>query len=180
MVIPIATGTLGKIPKRLLKGQKELELRGQVRTTQTTILLRSARTRRLKETYCHLNSIKNPSAKAGVKISQRRIIIIIIIIMSCRQHGYPWPSLATSLYHSSLLAGLQGNIPYPQIAAVFIFEPVVRLLLGHMRGSIGEHHWWVRLCLSSSGNLLSFLLRCGTRPYERGTQWDSNSLVWVC
>ena len=29
----------------------------------------------------------------------------------------------------------------------------------------------------SSGNLLSFLLRCGTRPYKRGTQWDSNSLV---
>ena len=29
------------------------------------------------------------------------------------------------------------------------------------------------------GNLLSFLLRCGTRPYERGTQWDSNSLVLV-
>ena len=28
-----------------------------------------------------------------------------------------------------------------------------------------------------SGNLLSFLLRCGTRPYERGTQWDLNSLV---
>ena len=26
-------------------------------------------------------------------------------------------------------------------------------------------------------NLLSILLRCGTRPYERGTQWDSNSLV---
>ena len=25
------------------------------------------------------------------------------------------------------------------------------------------------------GNLLSFLLRCGTRPYERGTQWDINS-----
>ena len=28
----------------------------------------------------------------------------------------------------------------------------------------------------NNGNLLSFLLRCGTRPYERGTQWDSNSL----
>ena len=25
----------------------------------------------------------------------------IIIIISCRQHGYPWPSLATSSYHSS-------------------------------------------------------------------------------
>ena len=33
-------------------------------------------------------------------------IYIIIIIKSCRQHGYPWPSLATSLYHSSPLAGL--------------------------------------------------------------------------
>ena len=29
----------------------------------------------------------------------------------------------------------------------------------------------------TGGNLLSFLLRCGTRPYEGGTQWDSNSLV---
>ena len=28
-----------------------------------------------------------------------------------------------------------------------------------------------------SSNLLSFLLRCGTRPYEWGTQWDSNSPV---
>ena len=24
------------------------------------------------------------------------------------------------------------------------------------------------------GNLLNFLLRCGTRPYERGTQWGSS------
>ena len=28
-----------------------------------------------------------------------------------------------------------------------------------------------------SCNLLSFLLRCGTRTYEWGTQWNSNSLV---
>ena len=40
------------------------------------------------------------------------IILIIIIIMSCRQHGYPWPSLATPPYRSSLLAGLQGYIPW--------------------------------------------------------------------
>ena len=31
--------------------------------------------------------------------------------------------------------------------------------------------------LRGCGNLLSILLRCSTRPYERGTQWDSNSLV---
>ena len=74
---------------------------------------------------------------------------IIIIIMSCRQHGYPWPSLATS-YHSSPLAGLLGYIPYPHTAAVCMFELVVLLLLGHMRGSIGVHYWWVRPCFSSS------------------------------
>ena len=36
--------------------------------------------------------------------------------------------------------------------------------------------FWLYMTLQY-GNLLSFLLRCGTRPYERGTQWDSNSLV---
>ena len=36
---------------------------------------------------------------------------IIIIIISCHRHGYPWPSLATSPYRSSPLAGLQGLHP---------------------------------------------------------------------
>ena len=39
------------------------------------------------------------------------VIILIIIIMSCHQHRYPWPSLATSPYHSSLLAGSSGLHP---------------------------------------------------------------------
>ena len=52
---------------------------------------------------------------------------IIIIIMSCRKHGYPWPSLATSPYGSSPLAGLQDYFPYPHIAAVCMFEVVVLL-----------------------------------------------------
>ena len=29
--------------------------------------------------------------------------------MLCRRHGYPWPSLATSPYRSSPMAGLQGH-----------------------------------------------------------------------
>ena len=62
--------------------------------------------------------------------------------MSCRQHGYPWPSLATSPYHSSPPAGLQGYILCPHIVAVCKFELVVLLLLGHMWGSIGVHHLW--------------------------------------
>ena len=49
--------------------------------------------------------------------------------------------------------------------------------------------WWIRKGeyeeaekeeRRKSCNLLSFLLRCGTRPYEWGTQWVSNSLVKVC
>ena len=62
--------------------------------------------------------------------------------MSCRLHGYPWPSLATSPYRSSPLAGLQGYISYPHIAAVCMFELVVLHLLGHMWGSKGVHHLW--------------------------------------
>ena len=74
----------------------------------------------------------------------------IIIIMSCNQHGYSWPSLATSPYRSSPLAGLQGYIPYSHRAAVCMFELVVLLLLGHMWGSIGVHHLWARPYFSSS------------------------------
>ena len=71
---------------------------------------------------------------------------------SCRaaSHGYPWASLATSAYRSLPLAGLQGYIPYPHIAAVCMFELVVLLLPGHMWRSIGVHNLWVRPCFSSS------------------------------
>ena len=77
-------------------------------------------------------------------------IYIYLIIMLCRQHGYPWPFLITSSYHSSPLAGLQGYIPYPHRAAICIFELTVLLLLSHMWGSIGVHHLWARPCFSSS------------------------------
>ena len=60
--------------------------------------------------------------------------------MSCRRYGYPWPSLAPSPYCSSPLADLQGDIPYPHIAAVCMFELVVLPLPGHMWVSIGVHH----------------------------------------
>ena len=98
----------------------------------------------------------NPSMEflLGVEIllanNYNFIIIIIIIIMLFRRQGYPWPSLATSSYRSSPLAGLQGYIPYPHIATGCMFELVVLLLPGHMWGSIGVHHLWARLCFSSS------------------------------
>ena len=74
----------------------------------------------------------------------------IIIIMSRRQRGYPWPSLATSPYHSSPPAGLQGYILCPHIVAVCMFVLVVPLLHIHMWGSTGVHRLWARPCFSSS------------------------------
>ena len=53
--------------------------------------------------------------------------------MSCRQHGYPWPSLATSPYHSSPPAGLQGYMLCPRIVTVCNFELVVLLLHGQRK-----------------------------------------------
>ena len=77
-------------------------------------------------------------------------IFCVIIIMSCRQHGYPWPSLATFPYRSSPPAGLLGYILCPHIAAVCKFGLVILLLLGHMWGSIGVRHLRARPCFSSS------------------------------
>ena len=85
-------------------------------------------------------------------------IYIYIIIMLCRQHGYPWPSLATSPYHSSPPAGLQSYILCPHIAAVCKFGLVVLLLLGLMWGSIGVHHLRARPCFSSSVLRVWFVL----------------------
>ena len=74
----------------------------------------------------------------------------IFIIMSCHRHEYPWPSLATSSNRSSLPAGLQDYIPYPHIAALCVFEVVVRLLPGNMWGYIGVNHLCARPCFSNS------------------------------
>ena len=99
--------------------------------------------------YIYITLIKD-SYQMCTKENSFKSTIIIIIIMSCRQHGYPWPSLTTSPYYSSPLAGLQGYILCPHIAAVCKFELVVLLLLGHMWGSIGVHHLWARPCFSRS------------------------------
>ena len=42
-MIPIVVSAHGTIPKGLLNGQENLEIRGQVETIQTTALLRLAR-----------------------------------------------------------------------------------------------------------------------------------------
>ena len=59
------------------------------------------------------------------------------------------------------------------------FVLLVSLLLSFKRNKVYFFIFFSSLFSDSeffcNGNLLSFLLRYGTRPYERGTQWDSNS-----
>ena len=58
-VIPVVVGVLGTIPKGLVKGLEDLEIRGQVETIQTTALLRLARIlRRVLETWGNLLSLR--------------------------------------------------------------------------------------------------------------------------
>ena len=65
-MIPIVVGVLGIIPKGLVKGLEDLEIRRLAEIIQTTALLRSARIlKRVLETCCHSNS--KSSAIVGVK-----------------------------------------------------------------------------------------------------------------
>ena len=58
-VIPIGISALGKIPKRLMKGLEDLEIRGQMETIQPIGLLRSAKIqRRVLETWGDLLLLK--------------------------------------------------------------------------------------------------------------------------
>ena len=146
---------------------------------------------------CHSDLSERTSASAGVKIRSKikigvRIITIIkslIILPNCHRniilnhyhhHVLPlaWTSLTLSRHFSLSFiasAGLQGYIPYPHIAAVCMFELVVMLLLGHMRGSIGVHHLWARPCFSST-----YIILKNTTTYNLNRIKDSSSLLVPC
>ena len=60
----------------------------------------------------HINHCRIFNAKSSLYIYIECIIIIITILLYY-QHGYPWLSLTTPTYRSSLPAGPQGYISYP-------------------------------------------------------------------
>ena len=73
VVIPILNGALGTVLKGLIKGQEELEIRGQVETIQATALLGSARIlRRVLETWKTIRYKRIP------EIPARRPKLVII------------------------------------------------------------------------------------------------------
>ena len=60
-IIPIVIGTYGTVIKGLLKGLKDLEVRGRMETIQTTALLRTATVlKRVLETWGDLLSLQTP------------------------------------------------------------------------------------------------------------------------
>ena len=82
---------------------------------------------------------------------------VVQLVPEYHHHHHLEPQARISLtlyrhfsYHSSPLAGLQGYIPYPHIAAGCMFELVVLLLPGDMWGSIGVYRLLARPCFSSS------------------------------
>ena len=70
-VIPNVIGAFGTIPNGLVKGLEDLEIRGQVKIIQTTLLLSARILRRVLDTCCHSSSIRKPSALADRKNSQK-------------------------------------------------------------------------------------------------------------
>ena len=67
----------------------------------------------------------------------------------------------------------QDGLPYEvYLRLPHMFVPILTDVFNHwfLQGAIpGSVTKGVIILLKKGGNLLSFLLRCGTRPYERGT-----------
>ena len=74
---------------------------------------------------------------------------MIIIIKSHCWHGFPWLFLVNRLYYLSHSTGLLVYILCPLRALVGMFFLVVQHGHIHVKGSIGERHWWFRSCFSS-------------------------------
>ena len=66
-VISIVIGKLGTLSKGLVRRLEELEIGGQIKTIQTTPLLRFiSQLKKVQETCCHSDSSERPPANAGV------------------------------------------------------------------------------------------------------------------
>ena len=71
-VIPIVVVALGTVQKGVEKRLQEIEIRGRIKTIQTTAVLKSARIVKFwrpEETCCHFDSSERPPANAREKTS---------------------------------------------------------------------------------------------------------------
>ena len=85
-VIPIPIGAFGTVTKGLVKGLEGLEIRGRVKTMQTTAFFFldqpacQDESWSFEETCRHSDFSGKPSTNAGGKYSQKSKIIIIITL----------------------------------------------------------------------------------------------------
>ena len=115
----------------------------------------------LLNAFYSLPWLYNPHGKREISFCfQIGTINIVIIIMWCYQHGYFWPSLATSPYRPLLLAGLPGYIQYLHRASVCMFGLDVLSLLVPVKGSTGVHHLRADTYFSSSVPHVWFVYLC--------------------
>ena len=84
--MPVVVGAIGTIPRGLVKGPEDLEIRGRVETIQITFVIKIGQNtekslgdlRRLTVTQTR---VKKPLTNARVENSKRSMIIIIIIMI---------------------------------------------------------------------------------------------------
>ena len=89
-VIPVVIGTFGTVTKELVQRLEDLEIRGQVKTVQTTALLQSVRIpRRVLESCCQSELSGKPSANADNDNNSQQVIIFLIQIIYCYMSNIP-------------------------------------------------------------------------------------------
>ena len=119
-MIPIVVCALGIIPKGLIKGLEDLEIRGQVETNQTIALSRSAWVLRgVRETCCHSNSCHS---NAGEKNSKRSKIII-----------YKLEQIENKIRHNWL-----GKVIHRELCQKLKFDPTTKWFI-HKSESLPEN-----------------------------------------
>ena len=110
---------------------------------------------------CKMKSEKKKQGIGKIELTSSRSWIMFDVSMHVNYH-IVW---LTRMWHFGMITSVLPE--YTGDASIWVLATYNKTSLGFrlLEKIVGE------------GNLLSFLLRCGTRPYERGTQWDSNSLM---
>ena len=135
----------------------ELEIKGRNKTAQAIEQLRSSRIlRRFLETW--LDLLLDFCEKSLVEMCEKLAKNEIIFIKSCCKHEFPRHSLPIRPYHPSLPAGPLNWILCLSRTVIGMSLLVDQQWHVYVWGSIGERHFWVCPCFSSSVPHVLFVL----------------------
>ena len=134
-VISIEVGSLGTIPKDLVRGLEDLEIKGRGHPDYCIIKIGQNTEKSpgdLREFAITQTPVKDHQLALARRIHHHHHAVLVARISLTLSRHFP--------YRSSPLASLLDYIPYPHIVAECMFVLVVLLLLGHVWGSIRLHH----------------------------------------